>query len=227
MNRFAVFLLVPILAACGVVSQNQSISTSGESSTNEITVFSSQRSADPVAFTVDDVAVQLTPPTEWAVNTTPYGVLLTEHIRSIATEGQLDGILLHTFVDPLDDVRVSISDTTSESYNPALQILSQIVADTAYVGDSAVTSPLPFEWNGNPAAYYLLTNQDENVSLVLGVIAPETTRLLTLTVSAPVNQASRIRTLLPELLSSLSLNGNLLDASALNGLPDPLEFPVP
>jgi hypothetical protein len=45
-------------------------------------------------------------------------------------------------------------------------------------------------------------------------------------VSVPEAQSPRIREMLPDLLSTLTVNGVHIDASTLNELPDPLEFPV-
>ncbi len=216
---FKSILFCLLFAGCGNIAS--------DTSNNDVEVSDVARteiSETHFEFTVDSVDVSIDSPESWSVNATQYGVVLTERIRSIATEGQLDGILLHIFVDPLENVTLS---TNNRQNNLALNAFNQIVIDSSYIGDALTSAPEPFQWQTLDAAYYLLANGDGNVSIVLGVIAPETNRLVTIVISAPFEQSSRIRASLPELLTSLTVNDVTLGTTSLDRLPETLEFPVP
>jgi hypothetical protein len=174
-----------------------------------------------VAFTIEDITLSVPRPQNWELHRTAFGVVLAEHIGSIATDGELGGILAHVWLQPLTDFNLQAS--TRE--NAAWAILGQIIENPEYVGSATVSGPAGFIWDGNDAAYYLLDNGDGNLSVVIGVIVPGTGRLITISVSAPAAQAARIRPLLPQTLHGLRINNSTLSGSALDQLPDPLVFP--
>ncbi|HRF96875.1 MAG TPA: hypothetical protein PLZ51_16820, partial [Aggregatilineales bacterium] len=87
-----------------------------------------------VDFSIDGIHLALPHPQEWESYTTEYGIVLAEQLGSVATEGQLGGILIHLFVPPLDGVTLPISDDS----NRALSILTQILTHPDYVGDATV-----------------------------------------------------------------------------------------
>lgn len=175
-----------------------------------------------VSLALNDISLTLPYPQTWESYTTEYGVVLAEYLGSIATEGQLSGILIHLFVPPLDGVNLLLSDTT----NRALLILNEILAHPDYVGDATVSPPVPFMWDEFECAYYLMDNGEGNLTIVIGILDPKTNRLITVSTSAPQDQQGRIRAMLPDLLDGLTINNTVLSGSVLDQiLPDPLIFP--
>ncbi len=65
------------------------------------------------------------------------------------------------------------------------------------------------------AAYYLLDNSEGNVTVVIGLVVPEDTRLIAVSVSAPSQQLARVREETPRLLDALSINGRTLSGASL------------
>lgn len=211
-------MLVLSLVGCSSASETQSLS----SDPTEDDPSAARIDSNPlVNINVDGVDLYLNKPDGWESYTTDYGIVLAENIASVAEAGQLDGLLMHVQVPPLEDLTVDAADAS----NLAWQILSEIIENPDYVGSAAVSAPFAFDWNGFDAAYYLLDNGDGNLSLVLGVAEPRTGRLITCHISAPADQADRIRQSLPVLLNNLTLNETPLPGEQLNTLPDPFEFP--
>jgi hypothetical protein len=110
--------------------------------------------------------------------------------------------------------------------HPARHILQQIISQPALMGDSAVSDPQPFIWDGNDAAYYLVNDTNENVSLVMAVVIANESQLVAINISCPSDRAASIREALPDLLADLWVNGALMSTSAMDALPDPLVFPT-
>jgi hypothetical protein len=178
--------------------------------------------ADPfVNINVNGIDLHLKKPDGWESYTTDYGIVLAENIASVAEAGQLEGLLMHVQVPPLEDLTMEAIDPS----NLAWEILSEIIENPDYIGSAAVSAPFAFEWNGFDAAYYLVDNGDGNLSLVLGIAEPSSGLLITCHISAPAEQAHRIRDSLPVLLDNLTLNETALPGDFLNELPNPFEFP--
>lgn len=180
------------------------------------------RTLEIVNLSLNDIALTLPYPSNWESYTTQYGVVLAEYLGSVATEGQLGGILIHLFVPPLDGVDLPISDND----NRALNILTKILAYPDYVGDATVSTPLPFMWDNFECAYYLMDNGEGNLTIVIGIFDPQTNHLVTVSMSAPQDQQARVRAMLPILLDGLVINDYTLSGVVLDDiLPNPLIFP--
>ncbi len=180
--------------------------------------------AQIVNLSLNDIALALPYPSTWESYTTEYGVVLAEYLGSVATEGQLGGILIHLFVPPLDEMNIPISE--SDNNNRALDILSKILAYPDYVGNATVSTPSPFLWDQFECAYYLMDNGEGNLTIVIGILDPQTNRLVTVSMSAPQDQQTRIRAMLPVLLDGLVINDYTLSGMVLDDiLPNPLVFP--
>jgi len=175
-----------------------------------------------VNLTIDDITLGLPYPQNWESYTTEYGIVLAEYLGSVATEGQLSGILIHLFVPPLDDFSLPIA----EESNRALVILREILTHPDYVGDATVSQPAPFMWDEWECAYYLMDNGEGNLTIVIGILDPAINKLVTVSVSAPASDELRIRSSLPQLLDNLAINNHVLSGEVLERvLPNPLVFP--
>ncbi len=164
-----------------------------------------------------DVHLKILVPDGWETFNTDAGIVLNEQVGATS----IDGVLVHIFLPNMNDFMYP--DTSD--VNLAWSILNQVVSNPDYIGNALVSDPVAFEWDAHDAAYYLLNNRDETVTMLLALGMPTQNSLVVCHVSAPNNQANRIRALLPELLKTLTLDGNLIDAEALESLPDPLVFP--
>ncbi|MDZ4669270.1 MAG: hypothetical protein SH821_00230 [Phototrophicales bacterium] len=179
-------------------------------------------SVPTVKFAIGNISLSLPYPKDWESYTTQYGVVLAEYLGSVATEGQLGGILIHLFVPPLEGVNLSIADETNRAYD----ILTEILAHPDYVGDATVSAPAPFMWDELDCAYYLMDNGEGNLTIVIGILDPTSNQLVTVSVSAPANEEARIREGLPVLLNDLVINNHTLSGAVLEQiLPKQLIFP--
>ena len=133
----------------------------------------------------------------------------------------LKGFLIHIFVPPLDEFRMPLGNE-----NLAWYILMQVVHDPGYVGNAVASKPVAFDWDHHDAAYYLLNNRDGTMTLLLALALPDHSNLVVSHVSLPADQTNRIQTFLPDLLSSLTIDGKTLEVSALRDLFQHLEFPA-
>ncbi|TVR18472.1 MAG: hypothetical protein EA396_15055 [Anaerolineaceae bacterium] len=178
--------------------------------------------ADRVEFNVNGATVSFAYPDDWEFYRTEFGVVVAESLGSIAEDGQLGGLLMHVWAPPLNDFSISASDT-----NRARAILEQITGNPSYIGGAHVSVPRAFDWEGVEAAYYLLDNIEGNVTVVLGVLLPDAEQLIAASISAPKDQAYRVRAQIPRLLDGLMVNGVLLSGETLDEtLPYPLSFPT-
>jgi hypothetical protein len=222
-NRVLSLLIVSVLlAACGpdktaAPTEETGLLLSYSTRTPNIQIVSDTE----VVYTVDSIDLALQRPETWEFYATDHGVVLAEHIGSIATDAQLQGLLAYVFVPPLGGFDLPAMD----DQNRARAILRQIIGNPQYVGTAAVSEPIGFLWNNHEAAYYLTDSGEGSLTLVLGVYLPELSKLVACSVSAPRDQAERIRAMLPTLLDGLTINEISLDGQALEQLPDPLEFP--
>ncbi|GAB4512903.1 MAG: hypothetical protein OHK0046_13080 [Anaerolineae bacterium] len=212
-----VSMFITMLVGCGASGDATTTLMSANTPTPSLHTLADNR----LEFTVGELELAVQRPSDWEVYATEYGVVLAEYISSVATDGQLGGLLTHIFVPPLEDFDLQISD----GVNLAWRILGQIIENPDYVGSATVSEPVAFRWNNFDAAYYLMDNGEGNVTIVVGVVPPGTQYLIACSISAPVTQSERIRQVLPELLDNLTINSTTLDGSALNTLPNPLIFP--
>ncbi|MFW5748860.1 MAG: hypothetical protein ACOCYT_04520 [Chloroflexota bacterium] len=181
---------------------------------------------DRVSFTVESVQLEVPRPVDWEFYATEYGIVMAEYLGSVATEGQLNGLFTHVWVPPLEDFTLPVADLPASNQNRALAILNQIISNPDYVGDARVSNLAAFNWDGTEAAYYLMDNNEGNLTLVVGIVPPGLDRLIAASVSAPSNLAQRIRDTIPDMLGNLTVNGQALSGATLNAaLPNPLIFP--
>ncbi|HRF96874.1 MAG TPA: hypothetical protein PLZ51_16815, partial [Aggregatilineales bacterium] len=84
----------------------------------------------------------------------------------------------------------------------------------------------PFIWDNLDCAYYLMDNGEGNLTIVIGILDPLSEKLVTVSMSAPAHDETRIRQNLPILLDNLLINDHTLSGKTLEEiLPKPLIFP--
>lgn len=168
-----------------------------------------------------EIYLSIVVPEGWETYNTPAGIVLNEQSSASGPDQPLQGFLIHIFIPYMDDFRIPASNDT----NMAWAILKQVVTNPDYVGNARVSEPVAFVWDQHDAAYYLLNNLDNTVTMLLAIGLPDQQTLVVCHVSAPEDQSARIRPMLPELLSTLKINNATVNAEALRQLPEPLEFP--
>jgi hypothetical protein len=167
------------------------------------------------------VQINMRVPPGWNGRKMDDGILVAEQRGSIHNSSKLMGMQVYIFVHAVSD----FPNPVNADSHPARRILRQIISEPALVGDSAVSDPQPFIWDGNDAAYYLVNDTHENVSLVMAVVIDNETQLVTINISCPSDRADSIRESIPDLLADLWVNGALMSVSGIDALPDPLVFP--
>lgn len=176
-----------------------------------------------ISFAIEGINCSLNKPKNWEMHVAEHGVVLAEHVGSITTGGELEGLLAYFFVPSLEDYTLPLAD----NMNMAWSVLRQVTQKAANIRDALASEPVPFQWGDYDAAYYLLNDGNGTLTLVLATAIPETKQLLAVYISAPVQRAYIIRPMLPEILKGLTINGMVMDNSALDELPNPLIFPGP
>lgn len=168
---------------------------------------------------MNGVVLGIWQPTNWETDISD-GLVLAEHTVS-PNQPTEEGILVHCFVPPTDEFRDPDPDR-----NYAWQFLDWVVRMPNHTGwDVTMSEPEGFTWDTHDAAYYLLTTGDGVRGIVLAVALPGEQRIVACNISAAMSQAYRIRASLPRLLDGLMIEGHTLANSALDVLPDPLQFP--
>ena len=99
------------------------------------------------------------------------------------------GLLIYCFVPQTDEFHIGTTDS-----NSAWTVLNQVVKMPSHTGrDVAIGTPIGFDWDSYPAAYYLLTSGDGVRVLVIAMTVPDARKIVVCNLSIPVAQASRIR----------------------------------
>jgi hypothetical protein len=168
-----------------------------------------------------EYALRILVPYGWETYNTDAGIVLNEMIGANAPDTPLHGLLIHVFVPDARQFRWP--DETD--VNLAWYILKQVVHNPDYVGNARISEPVAFDWDHHEAAYYLLNNLDGTVTMLLAMEMPNGRSLVVCHISVPDDQTHRIRQEMPDLLATLTIDGQQIDVSALRSLPDPLVFP--
>lgn len=217
-SKLALLLLTLCLAACQVVPDLPPASPPGAFDAAVPTAATHNGWATHESSGVT-LGIQI--PDGWQSYQTADGIVLSEYIGTAETAGHLQGILMYVFVPRMDIFDLP----TSGDVNLAWAVLKQVVHNPDYVGRALASEPQAFEWDHHDAAYYLLNNRDGTLTLLLAMSLPQQ-KLLVSHISLPESHAARLRPLLPDLLDTLTVDGERIDASALDRLPDPLVFPA-
>ncbi len=177
--------------------------------------------AKSISANLSGVEINMRVPPGWNGRKMDDGILIAERRGSIHNSGKLMGMQVYVFVHPVDEFPAPLL----ADEHPARRILRQIISQPDLVGDSTVTEPETFTWDGNDAAYYLVNDGNENVSLVMAVVVAQESQLVAINISCPSDRAASIRDALPSLLNDLWVNKSLMNFTGVDSLPDPLVFP--
>jgi hypothetical protein len=170
-------------------------------------------------ITVKGVRLGIQVPTGWEVQNTEDGLLMAEHFGPMDSGTMVYGMQIHLFVHVM-------SDEPASGKNAAWSALKEITTQPSYIGKARVSEPMGFDWDKHDAAYYLGNNGDGNLMLVIGVALGDNKRLVVCNVTSRADKVARIRTLVPQVLRSLTVDGATMDTDDLMiALPDPLVFP--
>ena len=169
---------------------------------------------------VDGVTLAIQTPRGWQSVPNEHGILLAEHAE-LHGNGAPNGILVYIFVPEMKDMDVDDSQD-----NLALTVLDHVTKLPSYVGDSTVTTAIPMRLGPHNAAYYLLSDAQNNRTFVLALTDPATNKIIVCNVSSSNYDSARIRRVLPLVLANLTIDGQSVDLGGLDALPDPLVFPV-
>ncbi len=170
--------------------------------------------------TSENVKISVMTPPGWQAISNEYGILLAEH-ADLVQSNTPEGLLVYIFVPEMDHIKYPKPSST----NLAWSVLNHIAHLPSYTGTANVSDTVAFDWDKHDAAYYLLSDQDGSRTMVVAVSLPGQDKLIVCNISTTAKDARRIRALLPDVLASLTVNGQRMDTAALRQLPDPLVFP--
>lgn len=171
---------------------------------------------------INGVEITVNVPPDWQAQSTSDGILMAERPGSMQSNSRLMGMQMHIFTHETNDFGISMN----EGENDAWAILKFIVKKQEYIGNAIASEPQGFTWNGYDAAYYLLNDGYNNVTLLMAVVTDTPKRLVAFNISCPLQRADLLRDVLPELLDGLTINNEVMDVVAMHDLPDPLPFPT-
>lgn len=170
----------------------------------------------------DGVTLALDAPQGWQSIPNERGILLAEHTELSGGE-PTNGILVYVFVQPTVELELH---TVDES-NLALELLKHVTKrPDSSLDDATITETEPLRVGLHDAAYYLLSDQHGNRTLVLALANSASDKVIVCNVSASYHDSDRIRDVLPMMLSRLTIDGETIDLTGLDGLPSPLIFPI-
>lgn len=225
LKRLWLVAVLVITAACDVMSPPPTPTTGSLQNTGVASPLATPTvDTAPQWIETEDngVALGCWKPYGWTFDTSE-GLLLAEHVMSLATGEPLTGTMIYIFVPEVEHLAVAPDD----EHNFAMTVLRQVATNPEHTGrDVVVSDPTPFAWGAHDAAYYLISSAEGFYSIVIGVALPDDhDRLVVINVTMPVDQVERMRDLLPRLLNDLEINGTRLSSAALAALPNPLAFP--
>lgn len=166
------------------------------------------------------VTLTLRMPHGWQSVPNEYGILLAEHTE--LGDDAPDGILVYVFVQGIGELDL---EPTPED-NPAFRLLNHVTrAPDDSMRDASISQTTAFTMGAHQAAYYLLSDGHGNKTLVLAMSRESDDKVIVCNVSASRYDAERIRTILPMMLSNLKIDGQPVDMTGLEALPNPLVFP--
>jgi hypothetical protein len=179
-----------------------------------------------ISLASEGFAMHMHRPESWESFTTEYGVVMGEAFGSVASGGELEGVMAYVFASPLHEFDLA-TNVSGQNVNHAQAIQSSIITDPFYIGESIATEPVGFVWDGWHASYYLLRDEELTINtMVVAIVVSESNVLLTLTISAPFDQSDRILEVLPGMLRELNINDKPVSLDVLDVLPAPLDFPT-
>lgn len=174
-----------------------------------------------VEFTFDDVTIELQQLPGWDVYVkTENRLIMAEGDDPFRTSGGLNGLLVNIWVPSLSNLSVNYD---LEQHSIA-EVLNLVLRTSALDDALAIHDPIPFEWADHEAAYYTLTNENGNLSLVMALKVSDV-HFIAVNISAPNGHGNRIRETLPQIFAPFHINGKNLANEALLELPSPLVFP--
>jgi hypothetical protein len=213
MLRWIAFVVLFSLAACqsGAITVTPTLEPTAQPTPDEV-----------AEVHADGITLALDTPRGWQSIPNERGILLAEHAE-LSGSDTTNGILVYVFVQPTRELELETFDET----NLALRLLNHVTKrPDSSLDDATLTQTEPLRVGLHDAAYYLLSDEQGNRTLVLALSSGATDKVIVCNVSASYHDSNRIREVLPMMLSRLTIDGETIDLSGLDILPDPLIFPI-
>jgi hypothetical protein len=213
MLRCIAFVVLFSLAACqsGAITVTPTVEPTAQPAPDEV-----------AEVRADGITLALNTPSGWQSIPNERGILLAEHAE-LSSSNATNGILVYVFVQPTRELDLNTPDDTSL----ALRLLNHVTRKPdSSLDDATITETEPLRVGLHDAAYYLLSDAQGNRTLVLALSSDATDKVIVCNVSASYQDSNRIREVLPMMLSRLTIDGQEVDLSGLDILPDPLIFPI-
>jgi hypothetical protein len=166
-----------------------------------------------LSLVTSDLIISVLPPTDWIYHQMDSGIVMAEP-NTTSGHTLFNGIIFHIWTHPIYDLE--LVDTTSSQ-----SILEQITKDPIYVGNTTITKPQPFHWDGIDASYYIFNNQLGHTSLIIGMTLPQHPQLIAISISAPTAQVDHLREQSLRLLDGIVINDITITADVLDDVLPP------
>ncbi len=187
---------------------------------DEIVTPTPEEASEHLSIEKNNVSVTMETLPGWnAYTTAKHQLVLSEHPQPVRESGIYNGISLHIWLPEMQQP------VTAGTPNTLSDMLRRIIQTTRTGTQAAISDPQTFEWAGNEAAFYLLNNGDENVSMIVAVRLPDEAGYLALNASTSMQDSSRLPETLPQILASLRVNDVALGNAGLETLPQVLSVP--
>lgn len=191
-------------------------------STEEVGLFSS--SSTEAQFTKGTLTLIVSKPETWDAINTANGIVVSERFASVETAGVQERLMAHTFFSRVENLSTNVSGTE----HPAQTLLEVVSANAATRRIANRTEVTSFEWDGYDAAYYVLSDADNEVAYVVSVMLPELGEngvMLSSIISAPYDERSSVIEMLPTLIDNVRINGVHLSNQPFDTITARIEFP--
>jgi hypothetical protein len=175
----------------------------------------SQDAPEWIETNIKSVVLGVWLPPGWHYDDTG-GLTLIERMSSIDTDVPAETITFYFFVPDLD----RLLDQNQAHDNLAYAALNEASHNPEHIGAAEVTQPVQATWGDINAAYYTYTAPDGIRGWVLAFAVPSDDQIVVANVTAPQNEVSRLRDILPPLLSDLRINRERLGDHLPADLPD-------
>jgi hypothetical protein len=161
---------------------------------------------------VDDLSLRLHTLMGWRGYVERDHIILTEHENDSHNATSLT-------------INIWIPDMTVPEGTTVLDALRTVAGRMRTNPHIAITEPLRVSWSDHEAAYYLLNDGHDRMSLIMVIQLPDQMGMVALNISNIHSDMQQLRRLLVQLFEHFTVNDVLLGADVFHHLPDILDLP--
>ena len=161
---------------------------------------------------VDDISLRLHTLMGWRGYVEREHIIITKHENDPQNTAKLT-------------INIWIPDITVPDGTNVLDALRVITGRMRSNPHIAISEPLRVSWSAHEAAYYLLNDGADRMSLIMVIQLPDQMGMVALNISNIHSDMQQLRTLLVQLFEHFAVNDVVLGADVFHHLPDILDLP--